>query len=86
MDLVDAVKKTLISDKKAFIDKVIAGIRLGLEHIHSLGYVHNDLNPRNIVLDKEFKVPIIIDFDSCYKIGESLKGKKAGTVDWEYEG
>ncbi|KAJ6536017.1 kinase-like domain-containing protein [Mycena vulgaris] len=62
---------------------VIEGVRSGLEHLHSLGYVHNDINPRNIVLGKD-SIPIIIDFDSCHKIGESLKGKKAGTIDWDH--
>jgi len=27
-------------------------------------------------------LPVIIDFDSCWPEGESLKGKKAGTPDW----
>jgi hypothetical protein len=44
----------------------------------------NDINPRNIILDKN-ALPLLIDFDSCQKIGESLKGRKGGTVDWDHE-
>lgn len=32
----------------------------------------------------EDSTAIVIDFDSCHKIEVSLKGKKAGTVDWDH--
>ncbi|KAJ7887630.1 hypothetical protein B0H14DRAFT_2695629 [Mycena olivaceomarginata] len=55
-----------------------------LDHLHSLGYAHNDINPGNIVLTKT-GLAVIIDFDSCHQIGESLRGKKAGTVNWDHQ-
>jgi len=58
---------------------VLAGIRSGLGHLHSLGLVHNDINPRNIMFDGEQAV--IIDFDSCRKIGEDL-GNVGCTYEW----
>ena len=41
----------------------------GLDHLHNLGLNHNDINPANIMLDKE-DVPIIIDFNSCQREGD----------------
>ncbi|KAJ6591691.1 hypothetical protein DFH09DRAFT_1306403 [Mycena vulgaris] len=64
---------------------VIEGARDGLKHLHSPGYAHNDVNPANIALNED-SLPVIIDFDSCHPIGESLKGKKAGTMGWDHEG
>ncbi|EED21220.1 conserved hypothetical protein [Talaromyces stipitatus ATCC 10500] len=50
---------------------VIAGIESGIRHLHSLGLVHNDINPSNIMLDGDQAV--IIDFGSCRPVGESLQ-------------
>lgn len=61
-------------------DQVLEDIRMGIEHIHSLGYCHNDINPCNIMFDSDGKV-VIIDFDSCRPSGEKL-GVKKGT--WGY--
>lgn len=54
-------------------DKVVDGIRAGLLHLHSLGFVHNDINPANILLDGD-ENPVIVDFGSCTPIGQSLEG------------
>ena len=58
---------------------VTEGMKTGLQdllaaikHLHSLGLVHNDINPANIMLDQEGTL-ILIDFDSCRNIGESLR-------------
>ncbi|KAJ5193582.1 hypothetical protein N7449_009724 [Penicillium cf. viridicatum] len=56
------------------------GILEGIKHLHSLGLVHNDINPSNVVLDKH-GIPIIIDFGSCRKTGESLQTSGAGQTD-----
>lgn len=42
-------------------DSVVEGVRAGLAHIHSLGLVHNDLNPANIMLDKH-DTPELVDW------------------------
>ncbi|KAF5671429.1 serine threonine kinase [Fusarium heterosporum] len=57
----------------------LRGIRDGLDHLHSLGFAHNDINPHNIMLDAGDNA-IIIDFDSCKPIGETMI--KGGTPDW----
>ncbi|KAJ7174624.1 hypothetical protein C8R46DRAFT_1081426 [Mycena filopes] len=82
MHLFSAVHDKVVFDPDAVVD----GVRQGLEHLHSLGYAHNDINPANILLQAgDTTRPVIIDFDSCHQIGESLKGKKAGTPGWDYE-
>jgi serine/threonine protein kinase len=52
---------------------IIEGIKKGLDHLHALELVHNDITPSNIMLDQR-DTPIIIDFGSCRRIGESLEG------------
>ncbi|KAL1882681.1 hypothetical protein VTK73DRAFT_1593 [Phialemonium thermophilum] len=51
----------------------------GIKHLHGLGLVHNDLNPRNIMMKDG--APVIIDFDSCTRKGMEL-GFKTGTHGW----
>ena len=43
----------------------------GIKHLHSLGLVHNDINPANIMYDEDDTL-VLIDFDSCRQVGESL--------------
>ncbi|PPQ84084.1 hypothetical protein CVT25_003604 [Psilocybe cyanescens] len=59
-------------------DVIISGIRAALDHIHSFGLVHDDVNPRNIMVDNAGN-PIIIDFDSCVPVGAPSRG---GTPGW----
>ncbi|KAJ5688599.1 hypothetical protein N7462_002991 [Penicillium macrosclerotiorum] len=64
------------------IKAALNGILDGIRHLHSLGLVHNDINPANIMLD-ENNVPVLIDFDSCRRIGESLRDTRAKrTHEW----
>jgi hypothetical protein len=72
-----------------FLDKVCtlspdtcSKIENGIAHLHSLGLVHNDLNPANIMFSED-DIPVIIDFDSCRREGENLL--KAGTPGWSDE-
>ncbi|KZF19230.1 serine/threonine kinase [Xylona heveae TC161] len=61
------------------IEKCINGIENGIQHLHGLGLVHNDINPSNIMIDGD--IPVIIDFDSCKSEGAPL-GVKGGTTGW----
>ncbi|CAG7958586.1 unnamed protein product [Penicillium salamii] len=54
----------------AQIDRWVQGIQAGLDHLHSLGIVHNDINPNNIMFEGD--TPVIIDFDSARVIGGDL--------------
>lgn len=58
---------------------VLSAIQAGIEHIHSLGLAHNDINPANIMFDSDNNA-IIVDFDSCLEIGDDLI--KHGTHGW----
>ncbi|KAK1981043.1 kinase-like domain-containing protein [Colletotrichum cereale] len=60
---------------------IIEGIESGIQHIHRLGLIHNDINPSNVMITSEGN-PVIIDFESCRHKGEEL-GPKAGTYGWE---
>ncbi|KAK6984155.1 kinase-like domain-containing protein, partial [Favolaschia claudopus] len=73
------LRKTVRDKLEVNVDVVVAGISAGIQHLHSLGYVHNDINPSNVVLRPSGE-PVIIDFDSCREIGTS--GKKMGTTGW----
>ena len=61
------------------IDLCLQGIRKGIQHLHSLDLIHCNLNPTNILIDRDTLV--IGDFDSCQRKGEKL-GFKAGTRGW----
>jgi serine/threonine protein kinase len=53
-----------------------------IKHLHSLGLVYNDITPANIMLDDDGTL-ILIDFDSCRYIGESLRETKTKrTIYW----
>ncbi|RSM10046.1 hypothetical protein CEP52_003762 [Fusarium oligoseptatum] len=58
----------------------LESIESALLHLHSLGLVHNDITPANIMLSNKNEA-IIIDCDSTCQIGESLVDKKR-TYGW----
>lgn len=60
----ELVKESMISG--------LEGIFAGIKHLHSLGLVHNDINPANVMLDEDGML-VLIDFDSCRYVGESLR-------------
>lgn len=74
--------RELVEDStRATLDGILEGIR----HLHSLGLVHNDINPANIMFDGDGTL-VLNDFDSCRRIGESLLGTGAGrTHEWHDE-
>jgi hypothetical protein len=62
----------------------IGGLQAGIEHLHALGYARNDLNPMNVAMDKDDQ-PVILDFGSCRKFGETLlSGGTPGWIDEDY--
>lgn len=60
-------------------DHMLDDIKSGLKHLHSLGFVHNDVNPSNIMKDGDDWV--LIDFGSCRRIRESLD-RVGRTYEW----
>ncbi|KAI1192324.1 kinase-like domain-containing protein [Nemania serpens] len=61
-------------------ERIMQDIRDGVAHLHSIGLVHNDLNPRNVMIAKD-GAAVIIDFDWCRPTGEPL-GPKGATMSW----
>jgi serine/threonine protein kinase len=68
----------------------LRSIAAGLEHLHSIGYVHSDIKPENIFVlylkadeeDAETAAQYVVgDFDSVQVAGNILTGK-AGTPGW----
>ena len=73
MNLSERVTK----DSRPFdIDLCLRGIQKSIQHLHSLDLIHCDLNPTNILMDRD--TPVIRDFDSCQRKGVKLSFK-AGT-------
>lgn len=62
--------------------KCLRGIEAGMNHMHTLGLIHNDINPSNIMMVGDHAV--IIDFDSCRQEGQRICGK-AGTYGWSID-
>jgi serine/threonine protein kinase len=62
------------------VDSFMAQIESAIEHLHSLGLAHNDLNPMNIMVDHGDEKLYLIDFGSCRPYGCELI--TAGTYGW----
>jgi hypothetical protein len=59
-------------------EKLLQGWEAGIRHIHSIGYVHNDVHPINLmVLDD--RTPVVIDFDMLTTKGAMQYG---GRMEW----
>jgi serine/threonine protein kinase len=63
--------RPLVED--AMMKAQLDGILAGIQHLHSLGLVHNDITPANIMLDEDDGTWVITDFDSCRRVGEGLR-------------
>ncbi|KAK3307669.1 kinase-like domain-containing protein [Chaetomium strumarium] len=62
-------ERPLVNNKmKAQLDRILGGI----QHLDSLGLVHNDITPANIMLEED-GTWVIIDFDSCRHVGDGLR-------------
>lgn len=57
----------------------LLAVREAIAHLRSLGLNHNDINPSNIMLDKQ-DIPVVIDFNSCQWEGKPLYD--TGTPGW----
>ena len=63
-------------EKGAFMEALGSAIA----HLHALGLAHNDVNPRNILVNSS-GLPVLADFDSCRPVAEKLTFSR-GTKGW----
>jgi len=69
-------------DRPLRLEIYLKGIENGLKHLHDLGFVHNDINPHNIMLTED-DTPVIIDFNTVQREGEECTS--CGTDGWSPE-
>jgi serine/threonine protein kinase len=60
--------------------KWLSPLHEAVNHLHSIGYVHDDITALNIMFDGQGR-PVIIDFGSICRVGESLSQYKR-TMEW----
>ena len=65
--------------KNLDIDAFLSDISSAVDHLHSLGLAHNDINPGNIMMGEKNQ-PVLIDFGSCQPFGRLLQ--TFGTPGW----
>ena len=61
--------------------KFVEALESAVDHLHSMGLAHNDINPDNIMVEDQ--MPVLIDFGSCQPFGERLQS--LGTEGWYEE-
>ncbi len=70
------------SDAPLDVEACLSGMRRAIDHLHSIGISHNDINPGNIMFDEDDN-PVLIDFDCAFYIGAKPEGsRKTGTRGW----
>eukprot|EP00171_Calliarthron_tuberculosum_P004802 IDg4802t1 len=58
------IRVTRAAKQPLKVDAWLAGIRRAIDHLHSLGFCHNDVMPGNIMLDEDDNA-VLIDFDAA---------------------
>ena len=84
-------KRAFISSGRSLVNNSLEReldiLAQGLDHLHSLGLVHNDITPANIMREKDTGTLVLVDFGSCRRIGESLRATLARrTHEWHDPG
>jgi serine/threonine protein kinase len=76
--LLDHVK----SQRSLNIGSFMVALGSAVIHLHSLNLAHNDINPENVLVDKD-GLPVLIDFGSCQQPKKRLL--TSGTPGWAYD-
>ena len=80
--LLDARKRQGLRFIEAEINQLLIQILPVLEYIHSLGVIHRDISPDNLILRSSDGMPVLIDFGGVKQVAatvESLFGEANGT-------
>ncbi|KAK0112608.1 hypothetical protein ONS95_014351 [Cadophora gregata] len=78
------LENRVVEDSRPFCKTLfLRQLKSAIDHVHSLGLAHNDINPNNIMVD-ENDTTFLIDFGSCKPIDGRLIS--AGSLGWMEEG
>jgi serine/threonine protein kinase len=69
---------------KVDIEPFMGALESAINHLHRLGWAHNDLNPSNVLVAEDGR-PVLVDFGSTKRIGCKLTTSR-GTPGWMEEG
>ncbi|MEG5033075.1 serine/threonine-protein kinase [Microcoleus sp. AT3-D2] len=81
--LLDARKRQGLRFIEAEINQLLIQILPVLEYIHSLGVIHRDISPDNLILRSSDGMPVLIDFGGVKQVAatvESLFAEANGTL------
>ncbi|MEG5064836.1 serine/threonine-protein kinase [Microcoleus sp. B3-A4] len=81
--LLDARKRQGLRFIEAEINQLLQQILPVLEYIHSLGVIHRDISPDNLILRSSDGMPVLIDFGGVKQVAatvESLFAEANGTL------
>lgn len=81
--LLDARKRQGLRFIEAEINQLLLQILPVLEYIHSLGVIHRDISPDNLILRSSDGMPVLIDFGGVKQVAatvESLFAEANGTL------
>ena len=66
---------------EAQVKKFLCQLLPVLEYIHSIGLIHRDISPDNIILRSSDKLPVLIDFGSIKEIATQAQNQLIGQDD-----
>lgn len=58
----------------------VAEMVLALDSLHKMGYVHRDIKPDNILLDRSGHI-VLADFGSCLRLSDDGKVRRSAACD-----
>jgi len=78
--LLDIMRKTNMNYDLTSINNICNQLIYFLKFIHSVGYVHRDLKPDNIMITEDYKKVIIIDFGLTEQLSEINDTNPVGSI------
>lgn len=66
------------------VDIFFEALEAYIDHLHELGMSHQDLEARNVMVDKESGIPYVIDFGRSVYLNDNADIKKLTDNDWDH--